>query len=336
MSPASQIEGEWGSSLRYALNGNEPCTLGSTLPLWIAASRARNPGANDPLLLQAYPKLGPGAGAVGRWDFRRRMQVITKGQSTETFDFVDYWTEVTPPALPTIPFSHFSVHLHSRQMWEGNRPNPDQKIILINRAQRGAWLWLNALWPSDKEPMCGFAIAVLLHDVKYLVKENWGIFSVLDFLPDPNELFGPNARLFLAICLTAFNHTDARMKAVHALNFGMSGALSPHGLANALKIVVDLELFSVSRCIRSLQDFSQTSSDHRKFAIDTVAALLTHSADKIDGPARLFEFLLESLFETQTNLHSPDFLAFLIGWIDRKKSDKSTTLSKKILERCRF
>ena len=62
---AGDLPGEAGAALRYALGAND-VEIGPTLPLWVAAARARAPWADDERVERRFPDLGPGAGRIGQ------------------------------------------------------------------------------------------------------------------------------------------------------------------------------------------------------------------------------------------------------------------------------
>jgi hypothetical protein len=66
---AKKLNSEFAQALRYALGGKVP--IGETAPLWVAAARSRTPCDDDEDIEQRFPDLGPDAGRVARYQFRR-------------------------------------------------------------------------------------------------------------------------------------------------------------------------------------------------------------------------------------------------------------------------
>ena len=92
-SGSAKLKGELADAARYALGGEKPA-FGKTAALWVAAARARDPLADDPLVEKRFPNLGPDAGTAARYEWSYRPESHTF--SGKTYHYVLYRLQVAP------------------------------------------------------------------------------------------------------------------------------------------------------------------------------------------------------------------------------------------------
>jgi len=171
---AADFPGELGAALRYALGGDE--AIGPTAALWIAASRARNPYAEDPAVEARHPQRGPDATCscrpaiqVERWTYKDRDKVHVAFRLSVAVD---------PPVPKTAKADTPTVLLH-----------------LKAEADAPTLRWLSTLWPAGREAWFTRGCACIGENLDWW-EANWPYRIYLEALLEPDtDLNGMGGQL---------------------------------------------------------------------------------------------------------------------------------------------
>lgn len=131
LAEAADLPGELGAAVRYALGGDE--AVGATAALWVAASRARNPYADDAAVAARHPKQrGPDAACVGQSTLRVSRRVFKDREK----EYLSYRLEVD--VKPLVP----------------DTAKADTPTVLFHgkaESELHTRRWLATLWPLGRE-----------------------------------------------------------------------------------------------------------------------------------------------------------------------------------------
>ncbi len=134
---ASDLGGEAGAAVRYALGGDE--AIGATAPWWVAAARVRAPGQDDERVERRHPRLGPDAGRAARVRLHAR-----DGQPS----FAGLWLEIEPALVEVHPrpSGGVGVDLPTVEMLR----NPSS-FAWTGRSEPAMLRWMATIQPGYRE-----------------------------------------------------------------------------------------------------------------------------------------------------------------------------------------
>jgi hypothetical protein len=269
--------------LRYALGAPaasvKPKT-GDDPALWIAAARARSPGADDPLVAKTFPGLGPDAGEAARFAFE-----WTKTKSKYVGFYVDYQARVRPLPKKKVPLAHLSVLMAT---------GFDLGIEATARE-------LASFMPADRRSFFAHGAVALRSNVDWS-DAKWENHHFLEPLLDPDVPLEPIGLLVLAIGLNTKESrenalaTDALVAAISdgrvvgpELGPPMASLWNP--LQDGVKYV---RRPIASRWAKTLLSVARTSPHH----------------------VEVTRRICESLFSAPPATTPPDLVALLEAWLE--------------------
>jgi hypothetical protein len=308
-----KLNGELADAARYALGGEKP-VFGKTAAVWVAAARARDPLADDPLVEKRFPGLGPGGGTAARYQWKYRPESYT--YSGTTYHFVRYRLQVEPK-LP-------------------KKVERDLPSVLVNRlpeysssGDAAHIRWHGSLWPAGREAHLVRGTRLLANNVDWSEAE-WGNKTYLESLLDADEPLGELARIALCLGLSAKEpgeHTLAADALAAAISDGrVDGQCLTPTLARLLT-TADIKL---GRWAKVFGDVARISPLHAHIVRLTLENTLAAASKSLADPPKdlhyLLELLLELLAESGTAIVNPstrDALTQMTGSGKAAKAAKS-------------
>jgi hypothetical protein len=163
---ARDLDGEAGAALRHALGGAGE-SIGKTVPIWIAAARARAPLEDDESVEAKFPGLGPDAGRAAKLDF----EIHTRTWRTPNSDKEESWDYLAvlyapapekPPPSQAVAWKHALTGFARK--WEKYRLLPTV-LAHINPIEPTGGApgqmeqqclnspWAALLWPANPKPL---------------------------------------------------------------------------------------------------------------------------------------------------------------------------------------
>lgn len=310
-----KLKGELAEAARYALGGQK-AVIGKTAAAWVAAARARNPLADDPLVEKRFPGLGPGGGTAARYQWKFRPESFT--DSGKTYHFVRYHLQVEPK-LP-------------------KKVESDLPSVLMNRLEEytssgdAAHLrWHGSLWPAGREAHLVRGTSLLANNVDW-VEAEWGNKTYLEPLLDADEPLGELARVALCLGLSAKEPGEQTL-AADALAAAISdGRVDGQCLAPTLATLLTTAGIKPGRWGKVFGDVARISPLHALVVRLTLENTLAVAGKALADPPKdlhhLLELLLELLAETGAAVVNPttrDALTQITG------SGKATKAAKALL-----
>tara|TARA_R110002073_G_scaffold332410_5_gene518441 strand:+ start:31085 stop:34060 length:2976 start_codon:yes stop_codon:yes gene_type:complete len=191
---AQALEGEVGDAVRHAL-GSDDEEVGKSASLWSAASRSRNPYADDAKVLAAHPSLGADAAQACRYeasialvsrdyvDGRSIVRVLAEDTKDDGCP-----TLVITPSPPWVMPTEFDAL---------------PRLMHLSDSEDEHFLrWLATAWPAGRETWFARGLTALYNNMDWGGAE-WQNHVYLDTLFDYGQPFGKIPRLVLAVGLTA-------------------------------------------------------------------------------------------------------------------------------------
>jgi hypothetical protein len=286
-----KLKGELADVARYALGGEKP-KIGKTAAVWVAAARARDPLADDPLVEKRFPGLGPGGGTAARYHWKFRPFIA----SDLTYYFDRYRWQVEPD-LPS------KVELDLPSVLMNRLPElPDSS------AGAAEVRWHGALWPAGREAHLVRGTRLLANNVDWF-QPQWGNKTYLEPLLDGDEPLGELARTALCLGLSAKEpgeHTLAADVLAAAISDGrVDGAT----LAQILATLLTTAGIQPRRWGKVFGDVARISPLHAHIVGLTLENTLAAAGKSLAAPPKdvhhVLELLLELLAETGTAVTNP-------------------------------
>lgn len=282
LAAASDLRGELGEAVRYALGG-EGTEIGPTPALWAAAARARQPWGEIPALAARHPGLGPGAAGTvrARLEFRN---MSSEHAPKPWFSAV----LVTRPSIPrTAPLDLPSVLVYT----ESDRENLWERTLADLR-------WCATLWPMNREGWSTAGAFALLESIDRCDAQSANA-AWLEVLLDPDTHLGTMERQMLLFGLGAKDPTASGLAVDIAIAAIRDGRLTGPSLGETLCETLPLQGVKGARLAKTLQEVVRSSPSH-VFAVK-LGLEKGMAAAKTQKPAdlgALLELLQELCVET--------------------------------------
>jgi Family of unknown function (DUF6493) len=259
LAAAGGIGGEWGAALYYALGGEAP--LGPTPSLWVAASRARAPFADDPRIaaLAAGAERAPSfafsvVSREGGW-----LGVALRARDGPAVEFGKDSTgglssrpkpvEAVDPArcFTTIALSDPATLKYLDTYHGGNMFH--------------AGSWATALWPQHPEPVFALSAkaACMIDGNNYVRPANEPLAARLTLILDPDVPIGPMALFMLCRGLNAIDKPAAQATADALIALIEDGRLDGETLGAAVHEFLLSGLVLPKRWPPRVKDVAQSS-----------------------------------------------------------------------------
>jgi hypothetical protein len=263
---ATNIPGELGEAVRYALGGSNP-KVGKTAPLWIAAARRRYPNSADPIIDSMFPDHAPltsnyqwsivptgkqtygpreKLGIVPEIDQKRivRPEFFTDLVAEEFYTLKDYW-----------------LYIH----------HLDFVPVL-------KWAYLT--WPNGVESFLVNGALMVANFSDTQAKEYYrALRSTFDLLGNREAEFGPSGALFLGFGMVAKSSEIRTMAGDAVIRMTELGKFKVEDLAQVLrKISLSETYFFGGRLSAVLKMLPHISPRHSTAAQDLVEAFLRLAA----------------------------------------------------------
>jgi len=232
---ARGLRGEPGAALRYAL-GADDVMIGRTLPLWIAAARARTPQADDEQVERCFPRVGPGCGRIGGVEISWRPGSYGYGE-------IAYDPPVPRTARCDLPTM---LHFKLAQGDLGWR---------FRKAEDNRWLAL--VWPQCRYPWWVSGTLRFGQNLDW-IQTSRGDVVILELLVDPDEPVTGAAANLLAVALAA-KEPGQSTAAVDVLIAAISDTrLDGAALGQALTAALQIEPLKPQRWAKTLLEVGRT------------------------------------------------------------------------------
>ncbi|HEX5104981.1 MAG TPA: DUF6493 family protein [Pirellulaceae bacterium] len=275
-----KLKGELADAARYALGAEKPA-IGKTVALWIAAARARDPQADDPLVEKKFPDLGPGGGTAARYEWSFRPGSHT--HAGKTYHFVRYRLEIEPK-MPKQVESDLPTVLMNRL--------PEY----VSRGEAAEIRWRASLWPAGREAHLVRGVRLLANNVDWSEAE-WGNKVFLEPLLAPDEPLGELARVALCLGLSAKEPGEHTL-AVDALIAAIAdGRVDGQNLAPTLAKLLTTGDIKPGRWAKVFGDVARVSPLHGHIVQLMLENTLAAAGQALADPPKDLHHVLELLIE---------------------------------------
>jgi|GEM_PF-1240372 len=307
---AKDLQGEPGDALRYAL-GAEDVAIGSTLPLWVAAARARSPLEDDAHVERRFPRLGPGGGRIGHSEIHwpaRENRAYRYGKAS-------YDPPLNEPLrgdLPTIlhfTYVHNTIYWHSRSM-EGMR-------------------WFATVWPLCRYPWWISGSISIGSNLDWIQTIRADV-AILEMMASPDEPITKPAAELITIALAAKEPGQATTAVDVLITAIADTRLDGTALGQALVSALRIEELKPQRWAKTLAEASRTSLLHAFVIREAIERFLSSRPQR--PPLQmigLFELLVELGTQTGQGVTNPEARSYLEGI---QGGAKAARLSRTLLE----
>lgn len=307
------LDGELGDVLRHALGAPPPAPSSLKTPeWWVAASRARAPLADDPLLLQA------GLSGAGQGRPIRASLVLEEHRAGSRWDPQTYWaarTEVEHPA-----------RIRGRIFGDSSRAPAMQPTATEAQARHDfsedfgldSWSWVASIWPHDAEHVLVEGVGPLVRGAQ---STSWDpdARAVLDALARHPGQLGRLAAATAALGLTQTSAED-RLRAVDwVAEVVPAGRLGASDLA--LAMAVTREVSVGTRWAESLRRVAEAGAAGA--VVDVLTHLLPHLERGHRGLHALLDVLHQELLRSGRRASPPELRVWLGGFSGSSKSART-------------
>lgn len=273
-------KGEFADAARYALGGEKP-VISKTAAVWVAAARARDPLADDPLVEKRFPGLGPGGGTAARYQWEFRPESHTR--------FVRYHLQVSPSEPSKVASDLPSVLMNA--------------VSRLSHSDAAQVRWHGSVWPAGREAHLTLGTELLANNLDWWEAE-WGNKAYLEPLLDADEPLGEMARLVLCLGLSAKEPGEHTL-AADALAAAISdGRVDGQSLAPTLATLSTTAMIKPGRWAKVFGSVARISPLHAQIVRLTLENTLAAAGDSLADPPKdvhlLLELLLELLAESGT------------------------------------
>ncbi|WP_375431532.1 DUF6493 family protein [uncultured Friedmanniella sp.] len=309
----ADLPGELGQALRHALGDDQATTADvKDVDLWVAASRARAPLADDPVLIGAgLYEAGEGIGldfAVTALRHREVRGVL----GMVTWDEESWETEV--------------VLAHASRRSRGDRVRrptalPAHRLGELEHVDAAWHAWAATVWPHDAEHFSDHALQPMLGSAQWSVGSG-DAAHVLRALGRHPGRFGPLAASVLALGLTAGRLED-RVLAADVFLHLLGGALPAPQLADAMSAMA-----GPSKATRWAESLRNAASGGGGTA---VVEVLTHLVPQLPSSHHGLYALLDLLHQEQLRLGGPVDDPALRTWLAELRGSSRSARSARAL-----
>jgi hypothetical protein len=274
---ARTLPGEIGAAIAYAM-GEEGVEIGPTAALWIAASRQRFSGQNDPIVARVHSEYGPDATEPAEhiWD------VQPTGRKYPPLECLVI--SHSPVPTQSLTSDHFAPMISQATDARGLGKNDGFFFFYLEDMM--VWRWATTVWPDGTEAFLANGAHLLANYSATSAKEYFGTVRYLfDLFQSPQPRQGPMAELFLALgCIS--RKGEIRSLAVDTLVHLVNTRQLPSWNLGApiARLSHSATLFVGGRLQIVLKELSRVSTAHQKAAWN----------------------LLHSIFEAQPNPGAKD------------------------------
>jgi hypothetical protein len=287
---ATGLGGESGAALRYAL-GADDVRVGPDAALWIAASRARYPFDDDPVVEAMHPGFGPDATRRARpaleWNVREWSVPHRPGSPAKTYRHCTTLIRLVPE-LP----APLAADTPSVRRWDAER---EPRFLPTPELLR----WAGSIWPLQREGWFAEGCVRIGSNLDWWSAQ-WANRTYFEPLLESDVRVGIAGGLLLALGLLAKDATEGVL-ATDALALALAdGRLDAAGLATIFGHVVAWNPYTLPRrAAPRIAQVARTSPQHARLACEALGGAL-HGADASGAAALrpLRDLLRELTIET--------------------------------------
>jgi hypothetical protein len=324
---ASLPRNELVDAVRYAL-GDDNVQIGKTAELWIAAARARHPWGDDEKIDTQFPRLGPDAARVARYNLKYTTQTPQDWKNgTKEYHLV----ECDPPAQTDSKSDNLlSVRMHAINI----TPYPGFMVD-----------WRRSITPMNLD---AFFVEGIENIISHDGLDSSGKQNVVYIEPlyDPDVPMTRMAKVMLALALSS-KQKDEHATAVEALiaaiddgrlmgtEFGdiMHELYSSPGMRPGQQRCPYIPLTNVTRWAKGLAPVAQSSLYHARAVSNCIERLCQGDASRAPKDLHLLlETLLGCLLELEDCIQSEETRKYLSSANQGKGASKTAKLIKQLLE----
>ena len=294
-----KLKGEWINAVKHGL-GAGGIRIGKSAALWAAAARCRSPLEDDPKVAKAFPKLGPGAGKVARFETRFWQKKMSYGPA-RYFDIST--TEKLPKKVPgTIP----------SQLMQLNRDDETTLSFHDIGTTAGSIRWLATMWPSAFESFFAAGAQCIGGNLDWW-EAAWHNRCFLEPLLDSDTPLLDMGEVLLLCGLAAKEpgeHGLAVDIAIQAIN---DGRLGTDNLGRMLTTGITSGHFNLPRLAKRLQDIANVSGLHAYVVMYSAETALPNvDAKQLPrGLGDVFELIAEIGAQIERGVETPECRSLL-------------------------
>ena len=306
-----KLKGEWINAIKHGL-GASGIRVGKSSALWAAAARCRSPLQDDPKVVKAFPKLGPGAGKAARFEAKFWQEETKYGKAQNIkISTTEKLPKKVAANVPT-------------QMLQQNRDDETSVSFHDIGTTPGSIQWLAMMWPAAHETFFATGATCLGENLDWW-EAAWHNRCFLEPLLDSDVPLLDMGAILLLCGLGAKEPGEHGLAAditIQAINDGRVGTDS---LATILTTAVTSGHFNLSRLTKRLQDIAGVSELHAYVVMSSVETSLAAIDVKQlpRGTGDLVELLLEFGVQMGRGIESPECRSFLESMTGSNKAAKA-------------
>ncbi|BDI34291.1 hypothetical protein CCAX7_63420 [Capsulimonas corticalis] len=311
---ATQLKGETGEAVRHAL-GADHGAVGADAALWAAASRARDPETDDPMVGARHTGLGPDIAEAGKIEFQwlseinPRSEIILAGYASYHLYHVSISTIPAAPRQCGLDF-------------------PTLQIYRTGLGQPAMTRWASSVWPGYRESWFAAGCGAIGDNLDWW-EARWGNREFLAPLLDPSTKLGLMALTLMALGLAAKNADEGALTTDILISAIADGRLNEHRMSQILTLLFAWEQVTMPRVTRRVEQASRVSERHSRVLYAGLAtALETAPPTSAASLGSVLEAFHELSIELSAGPPSGKLSEFLAG---QQGKNRAAAIAKKII-----
>jgi len=316
LTSAAGLAGEIGDAVRHAL-GSDTATVGPSTALWFAASRARDPWADDPLVSARHRPSGPGTSVAGKIEFRwRHTESLIQSKTYE-----HHWAEFD--LEPALQFDISKAEGEARI----DVGYPTLLMLSTGSMEPSMMRWTSVVWPANRENWFAAGCRMLGNNLDWWGAE-WGNICYLEPLLEHTTHLDGMAGVLLGLGLAAKETKEgwiAREALVAAVR---DGRLDADLLGLIIGRLFSWDHIKIPRVAERVLQAARESTRHAQVIHEAVGKALSMSPPAESGALGAALDLFYELSILTNSRPAPPLLDFLRTI---KGSNRSATMAKKLL-----
>lgn len=316
LAAATNVHGEEGAALRYALGGPLEESIDSSW-LWAAASRARDPDSVDEVIARQFPILA--AEQVRPGEFKVSVEERQFGFGVDSATVLDVAT------TPSMQEGRDTAHIALLFQTDGR---PGRNTYCFMGLELLDIRWVAGLWPTRREPYCALAASELGDNIDWQ-QRRWGDRAWFEPLLDPDCEMEEMANLLLAVGLASKEPGQAGLATDILIAAIADGRVDGEFLGTTLGSLLFTGVIKPSRWASTLGEAARVSALHGQQVRRAIERAL---ADAKGNPPHGLHSLVELLHQLAVEAgaavddrRTRDFLSTITG------SSKLARSAKKLL-----
>ena len=306
-----KLKREWINAVKHGL-GASGIRIGKSAALWAAAARCRSPLEDDPRVLKAFPKLGPGAGNAARFETRFRQEQTEYGPGR----YLDIVTSENQPKKVPIDMPS--------QLFQRNRVDETSIRFHDIGTTAGSIGWLATLWPAAYEAFFAAGAQCIGGNLDWWEAE-WHNRCFMEPLLNSDTPLLDMGEVLLLCGLAAKEPGEHGLAVDITIQAISDGRLGTDNMGRMLTTGITSGHFNLPRLAKRLHDIANASDLHA-YVVMYSAETACPNADAKQLPrgiGDIFELLAEIGTQIERGIENPECRSFLAKITGSNKAAKA-------------